>query len=171
METSKKIITGIVGLVTSGTLVFSLGGDFISSKIEEDSTEIAQGLDFDTPELNEEKIEFSSKIEMYDKEPEEYDAERYDSLANNLSFLQKMEKRMLPKKEDPRVVPETKVDKQLEMIMALQSSIQNQGGNGDLVSENTPPPPVEVEKKVIPKEGSFFFGADSKKRIYCCHKN
>lgn len=168
MDNKKKIIVAVVGILAVGILVFLLGGDAIAANNATPTQ--AQGLDFDGPKVKDKLLEVSTKKEMYDSSDEEFDKEKYDSLAGNLSFLQKMKKKFDPR--EPKVVAapvqkEENVDKELQMLMAMQNNLGNQAvrqqGYAPMPTMPTTPTPVAtpVVKKVIPQEGNYFFGASS----------
>jgi len=168
MDNKKKIIVAVVGLFAVGILVFLLGGSAIAANNSTPTQ--AQGLNFDGPKVKEKLLEVSTKKEMYDKN-EEFDTEKYDSLAGNLSFLQKMKKKFDPRVQQaaPPVQKEENVDKELQMLMAMQNNLGNQAvrqqGYAPVPTAPAPvvPAPPPVEKKVIPQEGNYFFGASSTK--------
>lgn len=158
MDNNKKIIVAIVGVILAGTLVFVLK-EMISPGYSS-TGEIAEGLEFDSPDLNVEKLDNSTKKELYDEE-NKYDGERYDSLADNLAFLQKVKDKFLKEgtgyEEAPKDIPSTNED--LELLMELQHNLNAVNTPYDM--SYVPPPVVtpEIEKKSIPKEGDYFFGA------------
>lgn len=165
MDNKKKIIVGVVGLVLAGSLIFILLGMASGS----DEKEMNSGLEFDSPMVNEEEFDSSTKKQLYDKDEFEYDAERYDSMADNLSFLQKMKQKLNPEKEfdeeeylekeeDDEEIDD--VNAQLQMLMALQNDMNTQ----PTIAYNQAAAPVvqeEIPVKKVPKEGNYFFGAAS----------
>jgi len=176
MDTKKKIIVGVVGLVLSGVLFFFFTSSNASNK--DSSEDAVKALQFDSPSLDEEKIKNNTKKELYDSSKKEYESERYDSLTNNLSFLQKMKQKLTPDSlnesefdeaslEDS-YTEEDDINAQLQMLMAMQNQInstqtQQLQPTANYATPAAPVVPEEVpEIKKIPKEGSFFFGAGSK---------
>ncbi len=160
MDTNKKIIVAVVGVILLGVLIFAIRG--LGSTGSSTTGEMADGLEFDSPDLDIEKFDNSTKKELYD-ETNTYDRERYDSLADNLSFLQKMKNKLLKDgirdEEIPEEIPN--VNEDLQMLMELQNNLNKANPQYDM---NYVPPPVvtpEPEEKKIPKEGDYFFSASS----------
>ena len=157
METNKKIITGVVGCVAAGILTFTFAGNSI---LGEEVKEMADGLEFASPLLDFEKFDNSTKKELYDKN-KEYDKERYDSLGNELSFLQKLEEKKSKNARSEQVATEEEnyVDEDLQMLLELQNSLSQ------LDEESLPQTAAAIEaepvKPAIPQEGNYFFGASS----------
>lgn len=159
MDNNKKIIVAIVGVIMTGVLVFaitSLTGNSISFS----DKSMAEGLEFDTPEVDIQKFDNSSKKELYD-DAQEFDEEKYDSIADNLSFLQKVKKKMVNEEVEDEIPEETEdVNEELQMLMALQNSL-NADPQADMGYMPTQVMQNEPEPKKVPKEGAYFFGAAS----------
>ncbi|SIT15734.1 Protein of unknown function [Zobellia uliginosa] len=164
MDTNKKIIVVIVGVILLGVLVFTMKGLVFSGTSS--TGEMAEGLEFDSPDLDIKKFDNSTKKELYD-ETNTYDEERYDSLADNLSFLQKMKDKLSKKDIKEEEMPDTNeeemlgTDENLQMLMELQNNLNK--ANPQYDTGYVPPQVVvpEPEKKKIPQEGDYFFGASS----------
>ncbi|UOB16660.1 conjugative transposon protein TraM [Abyssalbus ytuae] len=152
MDTNKKIIVAIVAIVLTGLLIFTFRGYIFKDSLS--TGEIGEGLEFDSPDIDLKKLDHSTKKELYD-ESHAYDKDRYDSLADNLSFLQRMKKKLLKEETVKEEVPN--VDEDLQMLMALQSSLNDPNAQPD-INYPTPVATPEPEKK-LPKEGDYFFGA------------
>ncbi|MBL3658415.1 conjugative transposon protein TraM [Fulvivirga sediminis] len=162
MDNNKKIIVAVVGLVLAGTLVFALKS-IISPSYASSGNGIAEGLEFDAPDLNLSKLDSSSKKELYD-ESNQYDRDRYDSLGDNLSFLQKLKEKMTKDTEElpsSQFEENSSAEDDLRMLMELQSNLNAANAQYDMGQMQMQQSPPEPEVKKIPKDGDFFFGAAS----------
>lgn len=164
MDKKKKILVGSVGVFLTIVLTFLIKSIAFSN---ESDTGMVNGLNFDSPTVDTEKFDDATKKELYDNNQFDYDRDRYDSMADNLSFLQKMKEKITPNannfneeyedaEDDQREMDE--IDAQMQMLMAMQNDMnavpQNQYGAVNQVQN-------EIPIRKLPKEGTYFFGATS----------
>ena len=174
MDKKQQLIVVLVGILCAGALVMYFFYDDIVPKPQV-PVKVRNNIRFDVPDLTK-KIQSENqektKKEMYDRSPT-FNNKRYDSVANNLSFLQKVEKRNeeeremgdLSKRRD-NTNPFSKEREELQVLIDLQEDLKEGGNNNELEIVSSPvsslPKAPVIQRPVkLMESAKYFHGAAS----------